>query len=245
MRGFGPPTYGDVIADAYDGLYAGVSDTVVDRLAELAGAGPALELGIGTGRVALPLAERGVEVHGIDASEAMLGKLRAKPGGDRLKTFVGEFQTIPCEATYPLVYVVFNTFFALTTQEDQLCCFASVADHLAPGGAFLLEVFYPDLSRFDRGQTVRATTVALDAVQLEVTRHDPVGQTIMNQHVVLSERGTHLYPVVLRYAWPSELDLMALAAGLRLEHRWGDWDRGPFTASSGRHISVYTNDEGV
>jgi len=243
MKGFGARTYGDVIADAYDGLYSTVTDQVIDRLEGLAGGGPVLELGVGTGRVALPLAKRGIAVHGIDASRAMLDRLAAKPGGDAVRATVGDFTCIESDERFSLVYVVFNTFFALTTQEDQLACFASVADHLAPGGSFLLEVFYPDLARFDRGQTVRATSVELDAVQLEVTKHDPVRQTIANQHVVLTEEGARFYPVVLRYAWPSELDLMALAAGLRLDRRWGGWDGKPFAAGDGRHISVYVRAE--
>jgi len=239
MKGFGPETYGDVIAGAYDGLYADAPENVVDRLAELAGGGPALELGIGTGRVAVPLAARGVEVHGIDASVAMLEELRKKPGAAGIEATLGDFGEVETARRYRLVYVVFNTFFALTTQDEQLSCFTSVAERLEPGGVFLLELFYPDLSRFDRGQTVRATSVALDAVQLEVTTHDAVRQTITNQHVVLSGTGTRLYPVVLRYAWPSELDLMARAAGLRLRGRWGDWDGAPFTSTDRRHISIY------
>ncbi|MBD3366544.1 MAG: methyltransferase domain-containing protein [Candidatus Eisenbacteria bacterium] len=243
MKGYEAPTYGDLIAEAYDDLYVDVSEAQLDVLEKLAGDGAALELGVGTGRVALPLAERGVEVHGVDASEDMLDRLRAKPGGEFVRATVSDFRIIEPDGPFSLVYVVFNTFFSLTSQEDQLACFASVADHLEPGGSFLIEAFYPDLSRFDRGQTVRATSVGLDAVQLEVTQHDPVRQLITNQHVVLSREGTRMYPVVLRYAWPSELDLMALAAGLRLRERWGDWDERPFTSGSGRHITLYSNDE--
>ncbi len=245
MKGFKPPTYGDVIAGTYDGLYGDVSDEQIDRLEELARGGRALELGVGTGRVALPLSERGVEVHGIDASEAMLKELRSKPGSDRIEAFTGDFRIIETDARYRLIYVVFNTFFAQVTQEDQLACFASVAEHLESGGVFLLEVFFPDLARFDRGQTVRATSVALDSVQLEVTKHDRARQTISNQHVVIGPDGVKLYPVVLRYAWPPELDLMALAAGMRLRERWAGWDRGPFTSGSGRHISIYGRDEDI
>ena len=153
MEGYRPETYGERIADVYDAMMADLPDPAdcVDRLAELAGPGPALELGIGTGRVALPLAARGVQVHGIDASPAMVERLRAKPGGQAIAVTMGDFAGVPVEGGYRLVYVVFNTFFALLTQDDQVRCFANVARRLAPGGAFLIDVFVPDLTRFVRG----------------------------------------------------------------------------------------------
>jgi SAM-dependent methyltransferase len=212
----------------------------VSFLAELAGTGPALELGIGTGRVALPLAERGVEVHGIDASEAMVEQLRSKPGGDRIPITLKDFADVGVEGAFSLVFVVFNTFFALVNQEDQVRCFRAVAECLTPDGVFILEAFVPDVARFDRyHQRVEAGDLTLDQVRLEVSRHDPVTQRIDGQHVVISEKETKLYPVHLRYAWPSELDLMARLAGLRLSERWGSWRRDPFNESSERHISVY------
>jgi SAM-dependent methyltransferase len=245
MEDYRPETYGDRIADVYDAMMAGLPEPAdcVDRLAELAGAGRALELGIGTGRVALPLAARGVQVHGLDASAAMVERLRAKPGGDAIPVTFGDFAGVPVEGRYRLVYVVFNTFFALLTQDDQLRCFAAVADRLAPGGAFLLSGFVPDPTLYSGGQSVRTTEVGLDRARLDLARHDPVAQRVDFQHVVLTEAGVRLYPGTLRYAWPSELDLMARLAGLRLRERWGGWRREPFGADSGLHVSVYEHAE--
>lgn len=244
MEGYRPGTYGERIAEVYDAMMAGLPDPAdcVDRLAELAGPGPALELGIGTGRVALPLAARGVEVHGIDASAAMVERLRAKPGGEAIAVTMGDFAEVPVEGSYPLVYVVFNTFFSLLTQQDQLRCFAGVADRLAPGGAFVLAGFVPDPTLHPGGQSVRATELGLDLVRLDVARHDPVAQRVDFQHVVLGEHGVRLYPGAIRYAWPSELDLMARLAGLALRERWGGWRREPFDAASAGHVSVYEHD---
>lgn len=238
MEGYGPETYGERIAGVYDGLYGEALDTE-GAVAELAGPGPVLELAIGTGRLALPLAERGLEVHGIDASEAMVGRLREKPGGDRIPVTVGDFAGVGVEGRYRLIFVAFNTFFALTTQDDQVRCFANAAGHLADDGVFVLEVFFPDLARFDRGQRVGASKVELDEVVLEASRHDPVAQRTHSQHVHITEAGVRLYPVVVRYAFPSELDLMARLAGLRLRERSGGWRKEPFTEQSGRHVSVY------
>jgi SAM-dependent methyltransferase len=241
MEGYRKETYGDRIADVYDALMTVLPDPAdcADRLAELAGPGPALELGIGTGRVALPLASRGVEVHGIDASEAMVERLRAKPGGDAITVTFGDFADVPVEGSYPLVYVVFNTFFSLLTQEDQVRCFAAVAGHLALGGAFVVTGFVPDQTLHPGGQSVRTVQLGLDLVRLDAALHDPVAQRVDFQHVVLSGGGIRLYPGAVRYAWPSELDLMARLAGLRLRERWGGWRREPFDRASGGHVSVY------
>jgi SAM-dependent methyltransferase len=241
MEGYGPETYGDRIADVYDGFYDHRLDTegAVDALAELAGAGPVLELAIGTGRLALPLAERGFEIHGIDASEAMVAKLREKPGGDRIPVTMGDFADVAVDGSYSLVFIGFNTFFALPTQEAQVRCFANVAPRLADGGIFALEGFFPDLARFDRGQRTQVTEVDIDRVLFEASIHHPVEQQIVSQHVVVTETGTRLYPVNIRYAFPAELDLMAQLAGLRLHARWGSWRKEPFTAASPRHVSVY------
>jgi SAM-dependent methyltransferase len=239
MKGFDEMTYGQRIAEIYDDLYSAVDPTAVELLVELAGPGPVLELGVGTGRVALPLQERGLSVHGIDASEAMISKLKAKPGGDQIEVQTGSFAEFEMDTRFPLVYVVFNTFFALTTQEEQVNCFQSVAQHLVPGGLFLLRAFVPDLCRFTNHQTVHAMGVETDVARIEVTQVDPACQLITGQQVVLSADGTNLYPVKLRYAYPSELDLMARLAGLRLEHRWGSWSKDTFTKNSGTHISVF------
>ena len=242
MEGYRPETYGDRIARLYDRMTATMPDPVdcVDRLAELAGQGPALELGIGTGRVALPLAANGVEVHGIDVSEAMVEQLRAKPGGEAVTVTMGNFADVPVEGSYPLVYVVFNTFFSLLTQDEQVRCFAAVADRLVPGGAFVLELFVPDPALHPGGQSVRTRHLGLDMARLDLALHDPVTQRVDFNNVLLTAEGLHLLPGSIRYAWPAELDLMAKLAGLRLRERWGGWRREPFTAStSGLYVAVY------
>lgn len=241
MEGYEAETYGERIAERYDQLYAELDPKdAAETLAELAQRrGRVLELAIGTGRIALPLAARGVEVHGVDVSEAMVARLRSKPGGEAIPVTMGNFADVPVEGRYGVVFVAFNTFFGLTTQEEQVRCFENVAAHLADDGVFLLEMFVPDVTRFDRKQRVSAIAVELDEVQLEATNYDPVAQRSTSQHVFLSASGVDLYPVVIRFAWPAELDLMARLAGLRLHERWGDWDRRPFTADSERHVSVY------
>jgi hypothetical protein len=241
MKGYDATTYGDRVADIYDELYEGMLDTesTVEFLADLAGKGPALELAIGTGRVALPLAGRGVEVHGIDASEAMVEALRAKDGGEHISVTMGDFSEVAVDGRYSLIFVVFNTLFALTSQEEQVRCFRNVAEHLEDHGHFVVEVFVPDLARFDHGQRVSADRVEVDRVVLEASLHDPVGQRVVSQHIVISESGNRVVPVHIRYAWPSELDLMARLAGLRLKDRWAGWRRELFTADSVRHVSVY------
>lgn len=239
MKEYIESTYGDRLADVYDEWFGPVEDGLIDRLVELAEGGRALEMGIGTGRVALPLAARGIEVHGIDASEAMVTKLRARPGGEAISVTMGNFADFQVEGEFSLVFVVFNTFFGLQTQEEQVRCFRNVADHLADGGTFVLEAFVPDLKRFTGGQEVRTREVTSEHVSVQISLHDPVLQRVKSQHVVLTNGQVKLYPVEIRYCWPSELDLMAQLAGLRLLHRWGTWTRGEFTASSEKHISVY------
>jgi SAM-dependent methyltransferase len=234
-------TYGERIAEVYDQWHRVPknADAVVTFLADLTGRGPVLELGIGTGRIALPLSQRGVNVHGIDTSPSMVAKLRAKPGGERIPVTIGDFATLPVEGQFSLVFVVFNTFFGLPTQEAQVGCFEAVARHLTDDGLFVIEAFAPDLSRYDRGQRIEVFSADSDVVALGVSVHDPVGQRVTSQHVLLSHEGVRLYPVQVRYAWPSELDLMARLAGLRLRERWAGWNREPFSAASASHVSVY------
>jgi SAM-dependent methyltransferase len=240
MERYRPETYGELIADVYDEWHAHMDPAAtVDVLASLGGDGPVLELGIGTGRVAIPLAARGLEVHGVDASPAMVEHMRAKPGGGGIRVTFGHLADVPVDGSFSLIFVVFNTFFALLTQDDQVRCFANVARRLEPGGCFALEGFVPDLARFDRGQRVNVMNLDVDRVRLEVSRHRPVEQRVDAQQVVVSVAGVRLVPVALRYAWPSELDLMARLAGLRLRHRWGGWNREPFDDNSQRHVSVY------
>lgn len=243
MPEYDASTYGERIADVYDTLSEVPRDTTeaVAFLADLASGGRVLELGIGTGRLALPLVERGLTVEGIDASPAMVAKLRSKARGRDVRVTMGDFADLAVEGRFALIFVAFNTFFALLTQEDQLRCFAGIAKHLEPGGAFVLQAFVPDVARFDRGQRVQAVDVEMDAVRIDASVHDPVSQQIVAQHVVLTAAGTRFYPVRLRYCWPSELDLMARLAGMALENRFGGWRWEPFTAASGRHISVYRN----
>jgi SAM-dependent methyltransferase len=239
MDGYGVATYGDRIAGVYDDWYASVSPSMIDRLAELAGGGSTLELGIGTGRVALPLQERGVEVHGFDASKEMVAKLREKPGGATIPVIFGDFEHVNLEPRFSLVYVVFNTFFGLLSQEAQVNCFRSVAGVLQPDGRFVLELFVPDVTRFTLGQNTLTEKVSADHVEMTVTKHDPVTQTSRSQHMTITNAGVQLFPVMVRYAWPAELDLMARLAGMTLEHRWAGWERQPFGADSKNHVSVY------
>jgi trans-aconitate methyltransferase len=239
MKDYEDSTYGDLIAGDYDAFYSEYDPALIDLLAELAGDGPALELGIGTGRIALPLHERGITIQGIDASEAMIAKMRAKPGGAEIEVLVGSFADFKLEQRFKLIYVVFNTFFGLLTQEEQVACFKSVCEHFSDDGVFLIEAFIPDLARFIDHQTVRVDNLAENETRLDVTQHNPVAQQITGQHIVLTPDGTRLYPVKLRYAWPSELDLMAQLAGLALRHRWGSWTKDLFTNESKKHVSVY------
>lgn len=234
-------SFGEGVAGLYDKLsQRGDEEETVAFLAELANGGPALELAIGTGRVALPLAERGIRVDGIDISEAMVAQLRAKPGGDKLNVTIGDFADVAVDGTYKLIYVVFNTFYNLLTQDDQVRCFQNVASHLTDDGVFLIEALVPGpLYRLRDNQYVHAEDVGVDHVRLDVARHDPVNQLLEESHVTLTANGVHLNPIVTRYVWPSELDLMARLAGLRLKDRYAGWKREPVTASSARHVSVY------
>jgi len=232
--------FGERVAEIYDDFPSGDTSATVAFLEQLARGGPALELAVGTGRVALPLAARGIRVDGIDISPAMVAKLRAKPGGDQLSVTIGDFADVPVQGTYRLVFVVFNTLFNLGTQEDQVRCFENVAAHLADDGSFVVEAFVPSfLYRLRDNQHVDAEAIEADEVRLDVLRHDPVTQHIDESHVSLSSEGVRLFPVAQRYAWPSELDLMARIARLHLKDRWAGWNREPFNSTSSTHVSVY------
>ena len=239
MNFYSNETYGERVAGVYDEWYSEHDPHAIDALADLAGRGKALELGIGTGRIAAPLAASGVDVQGIDAAESMISRLRSKPGGERIKVTPGNFAEFPVDEKFSLVYIVFNTFFALSSQEEQVQCFRNVAAHLAPGGCFVIEAFVPDVTRFTGGQVNWATKVTVDEVQLDVGQHDPATQRVVSQKVVITDGSVRLYPVQIRYCWPSELDLMAQLAGLKLRERWSNWKREPFTSDSGQHISIY------
>jgi Methyltransferase domain len=239
-------TFDEQTAEVYDDLaHRGDEAATVAFLEGLAGGGPALELAIGTGRIALPLAARGIRVDGIDFSPPMVAKLRAKPGGDELSVTMGDFADVGVSDTYPLIYIVFNSFFNLLTQDDQVRCFENVASHLADGGAFVVEggCTLGFLDRLRGGQYVEPEAIEVDAVRFDLLRLDPSTQMLYENHVRVSHGGVTFNPVVQRYAWPSELDLMARIAGLRLEARWGGWNREAFTPASDNVISVYRSVE--
>ena len=239
MNFYSDETYGERVAGVYDEWYAEYDPLAIDVLAELAHSGRALELGIGTGRIALPLSQRNVEVHGIDAAASMISRLRSKPRSDLITVTQGSFADVSVDGEFALVYVVFNTFFALSSQEEQVRCFRNVAAHLSPSGCFLIEAFVPDVTRFTNGQVNWATKVTEERVELDAGQHDRATQRVTSQKVVITDGSVRLYPVQIRYAWPSELDLMAQLAGLRLRERWSSWKREPFTSESQKHISIY------
>lgn len=243
MEGYDERTYGQRWGPVYDDIYGDVEDAVVDLLARHAGEPPrALELAIGTGRIAIPLRERGVRVSGIDVSEEMVARLRAKPGGEAIPVSMGDFADVGVEETFPLIYLAFNTLFALLTQERQVECFRNVADHLEPGGRFIIDCFVPDVTRFDHYNS-RLGVSRIDSVDehmYEMTVYDPVKQRL-STHVVrrVADGDSVVLPVEVRFAWPSELDLMARLAGLLLEDRFGWYDLRPFTERSTSHMSIY------
>jgi SAM-dependent methyltransferase len=232
-------SFGEDVAEAYDDERRGDEDEAVAFLEKLAGGGPALELAIGTGRIALPLAARGIRVNGVDISAAMVAQLSTKPGGEQISVTIGDFADVPVAGKYRLIYVVFNTMFNLLTQEDQVRCFENVAAHLTDEGSFVIEAGSPAyLYQLRNDQHVDAESIEVDTVGLDVLRHDPAKQMLDENHVSISSTGVRLNPIVQRYAWPAELDLMARIAGLRLKERWDGWNREPFT---GKHnvVSVY------
>lgn len=240
MNGYDESTYGEGIASVYDEMYGEASDDEIDLLAELAGTGPVLELGIGTGRLALPLHRRGIEVEGIDGSPAMVERLHSKPDGENIAVTIGDFSDFDLPREFAMVFVAFNTFFGILDQEGQVAAFATIARHLADDGVFVMEAFVPDPARFDRNQRTSVSDVAVDSAMLEVARYQPATQRVDAQHIFLRHgQPPDVVPVRLRFAWPSELDLMGRLAGLVLRDRWGGWDRRPFGDHSTQHISVW------
>ncbi|MDQ1423927.1 MAG: hypothetical protein QOD72_1425 [Acidimicrobiaceae bacterium] len=249
MEGYGPASYGDGIADTYDEWYddGPAIDAAVAALAGLAertGSRRVLELGIGSGRLALPLAARGVDVWGVDASRAMIDRLKAKPGGVDLPVVVGDMadmdlSSLPAGAAarFGVVVVAINTFFLLTTPEAQHRCLDRVRSVLEPGGLFVLEAFVPQVDR--PTNMVEARTVALDHVILTATRHDPSTQVVESQMIEIRESGIRLRPLMIRYAPPAELDRMAASASLALVERWSDWNGTVFAEGDDAHVSVY------
>jgi SAM-dependent methyltransferase len=234
--------FGEAVAEGYDEGSAemfgpGAVEPAVDMLAGLAGDGRALELAVGTGRIALPLAARGVPVHGIDMSRAMVARLRAKPGGDAIGVTIGDFATTRVDGTFTVAYLVFNTIMNVTTQQAQVACFRNVAEHLTPGGCFVVEVMVPDLRRLPPGQTAVPFTMKPDLFGFDI--YDVATQAMSSNYVSISGSEATYSMVPFRYVWPSELDLMAQLAGLRLRDRWEDFTRAPFTSASRQHVSVW------
>lgn len=214
-----------------------VVDPAVDFLAELAGGGAALELGIGTGRIAIPLSRRGIRVHGIELSQAMVDELRTKPGADGVAVTTGDFATTRVDGTFQLAYLVRNTITNLTTQDEQVECFRNVAAHLAPGGCFVIEVYIPALQRLPPGETIHPFTVT--ETHLGFEEYDIAAQRAISHHYWTDGDKLETFSAPFRFVWPAELDLMARLAGMRLRERWSDWTREPFTSDSRNHISVW------
>ncbi|WP_328420185.1 methyltransferase domain-containing protein [Micromonospora sp. NBC_00389] len=234
-----PGLFGRLWAAGYDDGPNPGPTPAVDFLADLADDGPVLELAIGTGRIALPLAERGLTVHGVEASEEMLAKLRAKPGGEHIPVVVGDMADVGVPGPFRLAYLVYNTLFNLVDAERQADCFRNVARVLSPGGAFVVEAFVPDPRSFDSDEQVQVRAVTEDSATIRLHRYDRPAQRFIRQTITFDGDGVHLKPFAMRYAWPHQLDAMAQQAGLRLTERYADWRRRPFDADSTAHISVY------
>jgi SAM-dependent methyltransferase len=235
------PDYSTAFAEHYDTWFGALAETddTVELLVKLAGLGPALELGIGTGRVALPLHARGVEVSGIDASEAMVAQLRARPGAERITVTIGDFSQVPVEGSFSLIYLAAGTFFELPSQDDQLRCFANVARRLAPGGLFVLDANLPEALFATQSANGQVLTTTGEELVVRYRQLDPAAQRYVSHYVVVSDGCTRHMKVSFRYAAPGELDLMAHIAGLRLRERLGSWSGARFTRSSVYHVSVY------
>lgn len=240
LEKFTASTFGELNAAEYDALHdPGTTKETVRLISELAGNGDILELAIGTGRIALPLAAAGHPVWGIEGATQMVEKLRQKPGSETIDVRIGDFADVDIDRSFDHIFLVFNTLFNLQSQEDQIRCFDNVATRLNPGGTFLVETFVPDLCGFSDGQRLQTKRLDRSSVLLEAALHDPVRQLLEFQRITITKAGTRLVPLPMRYAWPSEIDLMARLAGLSLKERWGGWNREPFDASCTMHISVY------
>jgi SAM-dependent methyltransferase len=214
-----------------------VVEPAVEFLADLAAGSPALELAIGTGRIALPLHQRGIEVHGIDLSPAMVEQLRGKPGGDQIPVTIGDIATAPFPGRFGLAFLVFNTIGNLTSQAEQVACFRNVAHHLVPGGHFVIELLMPNLPAVQSGQTTQLFD--LSPSHVGVDEYDAATQSLVSHHFYRDRESWRYEATPMRYVWPAELDLMAELAGMTLVERWADWDRSPFTMTSPKHISVW------
>jgi SAM-dependent methyltransferase len=235
-------TFDERIATSYEAKWPELFepeaiDPVVDFLADLAGTGAAIELGVGTGRIALPLRQRGVRVHGIELSAAMVEQLQRQPGADDVDVTIGDFATTKVDGTFRLAYLVRNTITNLTTQDEQVECFRNVAAHLEPGGCFVIEVYVPELQRLPPGETIHPFDVT--PTHLGFEEYDVATQIAFSHHYWMIDGQVETFSAPYRYVWPSELDLMARLAGLTLRERWSDWNREPFTSASRQHVSVW------
>ncbi len=234
--------FGEHVAERFDERYAhkatpDVVDPIVAFLVDLARGGAALELGVGTGRIALPLAERGVRVHGIDLSEAMVARLRAKPGAEQVAVTIGDFASTTVQGTFAVVYLVANTIMNLTTQDEQVQCFRNAAAHLEPNGCFVIEVLVPRLQRLPPGESFQPFDVG--PTHLGFDEYDVVRQGLVSHHYWIEDGKVEVFSPPFRYVWPAELDLMAQLAGMTLRERWSGWKKEPFTGDSPTHVSVW------
>jgi SAM-dependent methyltransferase len=243
MRGYESRTYGDRNAEVFDRMIDAVGipppDDAVNVLAELARAGRALELGAGTGRIAIPLAAQGVPVAAVEISEAMASRLAAKPGGDAVEMTIGDFADVPVDGPFALIYAVGHTFFSLLTQGSQIECFRNVARKLERDGTFVIEAWVPDPRQLAAGHFTSPIATATDFIVLASKYYDTMNQLLIGHHIEIRDDAVRLYPEVVRYAWPNELDLMAQLAGMRVRERWSDWNRGVFTGRSSLHVTLY------
>lgn len=244
MDDFGPATYGDHAAHSYDEIYAGIGSmdptAAVKALQSLAQGGNALELGVGTGRVAIPLAASGVAVHGIEVSSKMIERLRTKPGADAVTVTQGNFADVCVDGEFSVIYAAFNTFLELTSQDEQVRCFANVSSHLSEGGVFVVETWVPNPSRYENGRgRVGGWGIGAKSVDLEVSEYNLVTQVLRTQHLRFSDDGVQMIPMLRREVWPDEFNLMARIAGLRTLERWSDWHGTPFGPRSTGLIGIY------
>jgi SAM-dependent methyltransferase len=237
----GDNSYGDDYVDVYDQYFDSRDNAseVAALLSSLAAGKRALEFGIGTGRLAIPLAAAGIEVHGIDNSQAMLDAMKAKAGAAAIRSYLGDATTLRVPGEFQLVFIGFSTIYLLGSQEMQVRCFRNAADHLPQGGKFLVEAFLHDRLQWSTVEQFSTTGVERDRVTVRAAIHDPVEQVIKLQHMTIGTGGVSFRPNRLRYIWPSELDLMGQLAGMRLLARWGDWKKTPFSAHSASMVSVY------
>lgn len=244
MLGYDTTTYGETMGDldALDWAVAHDEVAASEFLARTANGGTALELGVGTGRVALPLAELGVDVTGVDASPSMVARLSGKNGGASVRVVLGDFADVPVTGRFDLIYCVYNTFLLLASQESQVRCVRNVAERLVPGGSFVVQTSVPRFDQLPQRQSTSVLRLELDQVVLMATRHDPVNQVIERQRIAIGNDGTKLYPMVYRYVWPSELDLIAALSGLTRAGRWNGWRHEPYSGSGG-YVVVYRRPE--